>query len=183
MSDIEELVRKDGYVVRLALFDNVDSAAEDITKLRELGVEDRDITVLSGIPYPEPVLGRPMTWERLPLIALSGAAVGFLIGVFLNVVTPLLYPIRVGGQPYIALPPALVLTYEFTMMGLIVSTFLGVLWESTFPSFGPKHYHPRISEGRIGILFRAPKERVDEIVEMLRARGAQEIVEPEEWSL
>ncbi len=180
---MEMLAKQDGSVIRLALLDDVDLAAENIVMLRELGVEDRDITVLSGIPYPEPVLGRPMTWERLPLIALSGAAVGFLIGVFLNAVTPLLYPIRVGGQPYIAIPPALVLTYEFTMMGLIVSTFLGVLWESTFPSFGPKYYHPRISEGYIGILFKAPKERLDEIVKMFHARGVQEIVEPEEWSL
>ena len=178
-----ELPSKDGYVVRLALFNSVDTAAEDIARLRELGVGDRDVTVLSGIPYPEPVLGRPMTWERLPLIALSGAAVGFLIGIFLNVVTPLMYPIRVGGQPYVAIPPAAVITYEFTMMGLIVSTFLGVLWESAFPSFGTKHYHPQISDGRIGILFRAPKERLEEIVAMLRERGAEEIIEPEEWSL
>ena len=178
-----ELARRNGYVVRLALFDNVDSAAEDIAQLRELGVDDHDMTILSGIPYPEPVLGRPMTWERLPFIALSGAVVGFLIGVFLNVATPLMYSIRVGGQPYVALPPALVLTYEFTMMGLIVSTFLGVLWESTFPSFGPKYHHPRISEGRIGILFRAPRDRLDEIVDMLRKRGAEAIIEPEEWTL
>ncbi len=178
-----DLASKDGYVIRMALFDSVDSAADDIARLREFGVEDRDMTVLSGVPYPEPVLGRPMTWERLPLIALSGAAVGFLIGIFLNVVTPLMYPIRVGGQPYVAIPPAVVITYEFTMMGLIVSTFLGVLWESAFPSLGTKHYDSQISDGRIGLLFRAPKERLDEIVAMLRERGAKEIIEPEEWSL
>ncbi len=169
--------------VLMALFDRVDPVAEALEKLRQQGIDEHDIAVISGVPYPARVLGRPMVWERLPWIALSGAFVGFLIGLFLNAGTPLLYPIRVGGQPLIPLPPTAVITYEFTMMGLIVSTFLGVLWESTFPSFGPKHYHSEISNGRIGILFRCPEERIHELHELLRAQGAQEVIEPEEWTL
>ncbi|RMG98337.1 MAG: DUF3341 domain-containing protein [Chloroflexi bacterium] len=174
---------KENFVVRMALFDNVDSAAESIAKLKEAGIDDHDMTVLSGVPYPEHVLGRPMTWERLPLIAMSGAGVGFLIGLFLNVVTPLLYPIRVGGQPFVAIPPTIVLTYELTMMGLIVSTFLGVLWESTFPSFGPKYYDIHISEGEIGVLFQVTPSKLKHLTDLLQVYGAKSIIEPEEWRL
>ena len=169
--------------VLMALFDHVDPVAEVLDELRRQGIDDHDMTVISGVPYPARVLGRPMVWERLPWIALSGAFVGFLVGLFLNAGTPLLYPIRVGGQPLIPIPPSAVITYEFTMMGLIVSTFLGVLWESTFPSFGPKYYHPESINGRIGMLIRCPEEQLPEIQEMLRAHGARDVFEPEEWTL
>lgn len=169
--------------VLLALFKDVTPVAEMLDELRKWGVNDHDMTVLSGVPFPARVLGRPMVWERLPYISLSGAFVGFLVGIFLNAGTPLLYSIHVGGQPLIPIPPTAVLTYEFTMMGLIVSTFLGVLWESTFPSFGPKRYHPRITDGRIGILFRCPPGHLLDIKAELQRRGAEEITEPEEWTL
>lgn len=169
--------------VLMALFKEVSPVPGMLDHLRRQGVSDDDMTVLSGVPYPARILGRPMVWERLPLISISGAFVGFLIGIFLNAGTPLLYPIHVGGQALIPLPPTLVITYEFTMMGLIVSTFLGVLWESTFPTFGPKYYHPRITDGRIGVLFRCPNQQRAEIEAMLQAQGAEEIVEPEEHSL
>jgi hypothetical protein len=169
--------------VLMALFTEVTPVADMLDELRNRGIDDKDMTVLSGMPYPARVLGRPMVWEKLPVIAISGAVVGFLIGVFLNAGTPLLYPIHVGGQPLVPIPPSAVITYEFTMMGLIVSTFLGVLWESTFPSFGPKRYHPRITDGRIGILFRCSERRADEFRALLEAHGAEEIVEPEERTL
>ncbi len=169
--------------VLMALFRDVTPVAEMLDQLRRRGVQDTDMTVLSGVPFPARVLGRPMVWERLPWIAMSGAFVGFLVGVFLNAGTPMLYPIHVGGQPLIPIPPSAVITYEFTMMGLIVSTFLGVLWESTFPSFGPKRYHPRISDGRIGIVFRCPAEDAEELTVLMQENGAEEVIEPEEWTL
>ena len=165
--------------VWLALYKEPEAAADALDELRARGIDDRDIAVLSGIPYPTRVLGRPMVWEHLPYIAAAGAAVGFLIGVFLNVVTPLLYPIPVGGQPLVAVPPAAVITYEFTMMGLMVSTFLGILWESAVPSFGPKYYHPRITRGRVGVLFTCPPEKSQELVTLLRENGAEDVVNPE----
>ncbi len=170
--------------VLMALFEDVDHVPDTLDELRRRGIGEHDMVVLSGVPYPAQVLGRPMVWERLPWIALSGAFVGFLIGLFLNAGTPLLYPIRVGGQPLIPIPPSAVITYEFTMMGLIVSTFLGVLWESTFPSFGPKHYHPEITAGRIGVLFRCPDEETADLLRtQLAEHGAIEVIEPEEWTL
>jgi hypothetical protein len=166
-------------IVLMGLFQDAGHTAETIDQLRRLGITDPDIAVLSGIPYPARVLGRPIVWERLPIISLSGALVGFLIGVFLNAGTPLLYTIRVGGQPIIPIPPTLVLTYEFTMMGLIVSTFLGVLWESFFPSYGPKYYDPLLTSGRIGVLFRCPADKEEAARAILTAMGAERIQRPE----
>lgn len=167
-------------VTLMALFDEVESVAEVHDALRRRGMAEEDMIVLSGMPYSPEMLGRSVAWGRLPVISISGACVGFLIGIFLNVGTPLLYSVRVGGQPLIPIPTSAVLTYEFTMMGLIVSTFLGVLWQSTFPDFGPKHYHPLVTNGRVGLLFACARDEVDEIQALMQAHGAEQVVEPEE---
>ncbi len=166
-------------IVLMGLFRDPDPTAETLDKLREQGISDHDMVVVSGVPYPARVLGRPMVWERLPWISISGAFVGFLVGIFLNAGTPLLYTIRVGGQSIIPIPPSAVITYEFTMMGLIVSTFLGVLWESVFPSYGPKYHHRLITHGRIGILFRCPAEKEEATRAILKAQGAERVFRPE----
>ncbi len=165
--------------VIMALFKDPDAVANSLDKLRAEGISDHDMVVISGVPYPAQVLGRPMVWEKLPWISLTGAAIGFMTGIFLNAGTPLLYPIHVGGQALIPIPPTAVLTYELTMMGLIISTFLGVLWESAFPSFGPKYYDPALTHGRIGILFQCPTQNEDELQEMLKAQGAERVYHPE----
>lgn len=166
-------------VVLLGLFTSADPAADTLDKLRALGLRESDITILSGVPYPAPILARPMVWERLPLISLSGAAMGFLIGLFFTAGTPRLYGIPVGGQPLIAVPPALIIIYELTMMGLLVSTFLGVLWESVFPSFGPKYYDAAIADGRIGVLLRCWPEQESQARSILAADGAERIEKPQ----
>lgn len=176
-----------GKMILMALFEEKASMAEIVADtldhLRQEGVAEADMAVLSDIPVSARILGRPMTWERLPWISLSGALVGLAIGLFLNAVTPQLYPIRVGGQPLVPLPPTAVITFEFTMMGLIVSTFLGVLWESTFPSFGPKRYDTRVTAGYTGILFRCSRDQAQEFRQMLKAEGADDVTEPEEWTI
>ncbi len=175
----------DKTVTLVAFFVEIAPVPNTLDLLRQEGIDETDMTVISNMPYSSSILGRPMVWERLPIISLSGAFVGLLIGLFLNVGTPLLYPIRVGGQPLIPIPPSLVLTFELTMMGLIVSTFLGVLWESAFPSHGPRIGNPRISNGQIGVLFECAVDEKDRIVAVLEKQGVHdlEIINREERTL
>jgi hypothetical protein len=162
-------------VVHLALFeeDQLDEAAEAIQKLRDLGIPDKDVTVISGTPFSEKMLGRPMAWTRVPAIALSGAVVGFLTALFLNFGTPLLYPIRVGGMAYQTLPTSFVIIFELTMLGLLISTFLGVFVETISPSYGPQGYDPRITDGHIGILFNGTPDLDPQLHEALSGLGAE----------
>lgn len=141
--------------VHLALFkeDQIDQAAEGIARLRKLGLRDKEISVISGVPFSDKILGRPQSWTRIPVIALAGALVGFSLAFVLNVFTQWQYPLRVGGQPFIAIPTSIVVTFELTMLGLLISTFLGVFVETLSPTSGPKGYHPRISDGYIGIFY------------------------------
>jgi hypothetical protein len=166
--------------VHLALFkeDEIDHAAEAVTRLREFGIADRSISVISGVPYSEKILGRPMTWTRVPLIAMSGAVLGFIAALALAFGTPYLYPLSVGNQPIYPIPTTIVVVFELTMLGLLISTFLGVFIETISPTFGPKGYHPKISDGHIGILFSCPRRADDHILKALSELGA-ELVEVE----
>ncbi|NOZ05643.1 MAG: DUF3341 domain-containing protein [Chloroflexi bacterium] len=165
--------------VLMGLFNKADHTANTVEALEKMGIADDDVAILSGIPYPAEILGRPLVWERIPVIALSGAVIGFLIGIFLVAGTPQLYPVHVGGQGLLPIPPLAVITYELTMLGIIVSTFLGVLWESFFPSYGPKRYDRLVTEGHIGILLRCTPEQVSLVKEVLKENGGHHIHTPE----
>lgn len=162
-------------IIHLALFeeDAIDEASEALATLRGMGVADRDISVISGTPFSEKMLGRPMSWTRVPIIGLAGALVGFVTALLLNFGTPLLYPIRVGGMAYQTVPTSFIIIFELTMLGLLISTFLGVLVEMLSPSFGPAGYDPRVTDGHIGVLFWAPPDLDARMHEALTNLGAE----------
>lgn len=173
-------------VVHLALFkeDQIDHAAEAISTLRGLGIRDKDIAVISGIPYSERILGRPMSWTTIGRIGLGGAVIGFLVGIALSFGTPALYPIRVAAMPIIfPIPTSIVVTFELTMLGLLISTFIGVFVETIAPSYGPKGYHPKVSDGHIGILFSGPGELDEGLHTALGELGAEMVHDVEEEKL
>lgn len=160
--------------IHIALFkeDQIDRAADAIERLRKAGIPDSDMSVISGVPFSDRILGRPMTWTRVPQIAIAGAVLGFLAATALNL-TPLLYPLNVGGMPLIPIPPSIVVTFEMTMLGLLISTFIGVAVEMLSPSFGPRGYHPNVTDGEIGIIFYCPPEKEKDIHSTLVELGAQ----------
>ncbi len=170
-------------VTLMGLFRSSTDTADAIDKIHQLGLPDGNVVVMSGIPYPERALGRHHEWSRLPYIVLAGAATGLLFGLFLSVVTPALYPLTVGGRAVVTGPPAAVITYVFTMMATIVSTFLGVLWEMGFPSFASKYYEERVTSGELALLVSCPEDKEDEIKGILEAHGGLNIHRPKRKAL
>jgi hypothetical protein len=172
-------------IVHMALFkeDALSEVGEALDVLRGMGIAEGDISVISGVPFNEKMLGRPMSWTRVPVIAGVGAVVGFLTGAFFNFGTPLLYPIKVGGMALQTLPTSIVLQFELTMLGLLISTFLGVFVEMISPTYGPGGYDPRISDGQIGVLFSANADLDPKLHESLSGLGAEIIHGTEEKKL
>lgn len=167
----------------VALFDESTATAKAIDELHSLGIPEDKMVVMTDVPYPEGALGRTKEWLTLPYIVLAGAAVGLLIGLFLSAITPHLYRLDVGGHPPVGFPPAAVITFVFTMMAIIVSTFLGVLWEMNFPSFGPAPYHKAVTDGKLGVFLEYPADLDEKVTQVLRANQADYIGEPEMISL
>src|SRR3989304_908866 len=140
----------------MALFHASVETAGAIDDLHALGIPDEKMVVITGVPYPEGALGRPREWLTLPYIVLAGAAGGLLFGLFLSAITPHLYRLDVGGHPAVGFPPTAIIIFVFTMMAVIVSTFLGVLWEMNFPRYGPAPYHKLVTDGYLALLLEYP---------------------------
>ena len=163
----------------LALFSDLDPAAEAIDRLHQMGLKDDQITVISGVPVMERILGRPIQWTNVSRIAMGGAAAGFLFGLFLNYGTPSLYAVRVGGQPLLPFPPGIILIFEMTMLFMLLATFLSVFLESYFPNYRPLEYVPEVSEGKIAIFFSCPESERRTYQDAMSKAGA-ETVKPAE---
>lgn len=163
----------------MAIFEKASATADAVDSLHEAGIEDDQITIMSGVPYPERALGRHSEWLRLPYIVLLGGAAGVLLGLFLAVITPHLYRLDIGGHPPVGFPPAAVIVFVFGMMATIIATFLGVLWEMDFPEFGPKYYNDLATAGHLVMLVSFPSKQEDAIRALLDQHGGQQIHRPE----
>ena len=159
----------------LAVFSDLDPAADAIEQLRLLGIHDDCMNVISGIPVTEAMLGRPSQWTNVPRLALGGASAGFALGVFLSFITPNMYTIQVGGQPFTPVPPAVIVIFEMTMLGMLLSTFLGVFLDSFFPSYRPMKYVPEVSDGKIAILIECPPPDTQKVTDVLKKLGAESV--------
>ena len=167
----------------MGLFNESTQVAAAIDELHTLGIPEDKMEVMTGVPYPEGALGRHREWLSLPYIVLAGAGAGFLFGLFLSAITPHLYRLDVGGHPPVGLPPAAVITFVFTMMATIVSTFLGVLWEMNFPHFGPTPYHKLVTDGFLVLLLEFPAALEAEVRRILEAHRVHHLGEPERMPL
>lgn len=159
----------------LALFEDIDPAAEAIGKLHEMGVTDERLNVISGVPVSHRMLGRPHPWTNVSRLAMGGAVMGFLFGLFLNFGTPYLYNVPVGGQPITPIPPGLIIVFEMTMLFALIATFLGVFLDSYFPNYRPMEYVPEISDGKIGIFFKVPQEEQQTFTDTMNQMGAEAV--------
>ena len=166
-------------ITLLALFGDVEPAADGIARLKELGVEDGAMNVISGLPFPGRMLGRPGAITWVSRIALVGAALGAGFGLFLLYGTAYLYPLHVGGQPIYPVPMAFITTFEMAMLGLMGFAFIGLFVDSGFPTYTPKEYVPQISDGKVAVLFECERANERRFVETLKKAGA-ESVEPAE---
>ncbi|MCP4423891.1 MAG: DUF3341 domain-containing protein [Chloroflexi bacterium] len=168
----------------MGLFENDAATSAALNDIYELGVEDEQITVISSIPYPEQALGRHHVWIRLPSIVLIGAFVGFMFGYFLSSITPRLYPINVSGHPLTGGPPAAIITYIFTMLFAVISTFIGVLWEIDVPGFEKKFYDRKVTSGQLAVVLEGlPADKEAAAIMAMEAHGGQDIRRPEKMTL
>jgi hypothetical protein len=166
-------------ITMLAMFEDVEPASEGVDKLQQLGVDDNDMNVISGIPVKHTILGRPPAITYVSRIGLMGAIMGMFLGLFFIYGVKALYPLYVGGQPIFPVPQGFIITFELTMLGLMGLSFIGMFVDSGFPSYTPKAYTPEISDGKIAVLFSCPTGEQEKFIDALKEAGA-ESVEPAE---
>ena len=159
----------------LGIYQQPDDVADGVTRLRQAGFTDNDFDVLSGTPYPEGAFGERIAAHKLFIFPLIGAICGFSAGLLITAGAQLSYPLVTGGKPILSIPPMLIIMFEGTMLGAILFTVIGVIFESRLPRFGLGVYDPRITEGYIGLLVACPEDRVSHTAQLLRESGAEAV--------
>ncbi len=163
----------------LGLFQDPQQVADVMDDLKDKNFPKEDLDIYSGSPFPEGSFGEYDPPHRLFMFPLVGAIIGFSIGLLWTAGTQISYPLVTGGKPLLSIPPMTIIMYENTMLGAIIFTVLGVLFESRLPKRSLGLYDERITEGYIGVLVDSPEERVAEAESLLKAGGAEEVKKEE----
>ena len=131
------------------LFDKPDAAQRAYTGLTRAGIAPRDITVVSSEPFEAFEFSHRDHSMILFRLALLGGIVGFVSAVLLVRGTELAWPLATGGMPIVAWWPNLVIIFEMTFLGAIVTTVVSLLVTSSLPKFTRSLYDPAVSDGQI----------------------------------
>jgi hypothetical protein len=159
----------------LGLFADANYAAEAGEGLLRAGIAQGDYDFLTGSPYPEGAFGEREEHHRLYIFPLVGALLGLTSGILLTSMTQMAYPLVTGGKPIISLPPMAIVTYEGTMLGAILFTVLGIIFESRLPNLKQGLYDPRITEGYIGVLVNCEENQLNRVSTIMTQAGAVEV--------
>ena len=68
-----------------------------------------------------------------------------------------------------------VVTYEGTMLGAILFTVLGIMFESRLPKPKLGLYDKRITEGFIGVLVNTEEDQHNQVQELMTQAGAVDV--------
>ncbi len=164
----------------LGLFQDPQQVADAMDELKKNEFPPQDLDIYSGSPFPEGTFGEHDPNHRLFMFPLVGALIGFSIGLLWTAGTQISYPIVTGGKPLLSIPPMTIIMYENTMLGAIIFTVLGVLFESRLPKRSLGLYDTRITEGYIGLVVDCPADRVAQAEKVLTTSGAEEVKKEEE---
>ena len=159
----------------LGLFKEADAAANGVDALKAAGFAPEDYDILSGVPYPEGAFGEPHSKHKLYVFPLVGAIMGLAVAILLTSATQIAYPLVTGGKPIMAIPAMAIISYEATLLGAILFTVIGIIFESRLPRLQLGVYDERITQGHIGVLASCDEEAVKNVVDALRQAGADDV--------
>ncbi len=162
----------------LGLFkeEEAEAAANATEALEHAGYSNRNFEVLTGSPYPDGAFGERETKHHLYVFPFMGALTGLSVAILLTSATQAAYPLVVGGKPILSLPAMTIISYEGTMLGAILFTVMGILFESRLPNPAPGIYDPRITEGYIGITLSVADDRVNAVEQLFKRAGAADVI-------
>jgi hypothetical protein len=160
------------------LYGDPASAQRAVNSLRQAGITDRDIAVVSSEPFEEYDFGRLDHRTPMPWLAALGGLVGGTSGYLLASMSQRIYPLVTGGMPIAPRWTNGIITYELTMLGAILATLLTLLVGIRLPDWRTRVYDPEVSDGKIlvGVLNPAEASRA-ELERLLLAAGAPGIKE------
>ena len=140
-----------------ALFSDGHSAQRAVDRLRAAGVAEGDITVLSARPMEEYDFGRADKTTWMWHFACAGGLAGASAALGLTWVAETSWPMNVGGLPVFAWWPNLIIIFELTMLGAILTTVVALVASAGLGRTS-KLYDPAVSDGEILVGVENPPE-------------------------
>jgi len=156
------------------LYTTGDAAQRAVNGLRAAGYADRDITVISAAPMEEYEFSHIDRETYLWYIASGGGLLGLLFSTWLARFTEVDWPLTVGNMPIVAWYPNLIVMFELTMLGAILSTVITLIVSAGLGRRMPKLYDPEVTQGKILVGVAAPDgTRMADVERALSAPGAE----------
>ena len=158
-----------------ALYSSGDAAQRAVNSLRTAGYADSDITVISSAPMEDYEFGHIGKHSYQWYVAAGGGLLGLLFGTWLTRFAEQDWPINVGNMPIVAWYPNLIVIFELTMAGAIVSTVVTLIVTAGLGRRRPALYDPEVSDGKILVGIENPRQESGADVEqaLLSVPGAQ----------
>jgi Protein of unknown function (DUF3341) len=156
------------------LYDDGDSAQRAVNGLRNAGVADSAITVISDQPMEAYEFGEMNRATRIWYIASGGGLVGLVFATWLTRMTELAWPLPTGNMPIVSWWPNLIVIFELTMLGAILATVATLLVTGELLRRRPALYDPRVSDGKI-LVGVENAARAEEVERALVAAGSPQI--------
>ena len=158
-----------------ALYPDGASAQRAVDNLRREGVTDSEITVISSAPMEDFEFSHIGGKNRLWYVASLGGAIGLILSTSLVVFMERDWAVNTGGMPIVAWWPNLIVMFEMTMLGAIISTVVTLIITAGLGRRMPKLYDPEVTLGKILVGVAAPGDARMADVEraLLAAPGAE----------
>ena len=153
-----------------ALYPNGQSAQHGVNRLRQAGIADRQITVLSAQPMEDYEFAEMDKATWMWWMACAGGLIGMAAAFGLSWLTETSWPMNVGGLPTFAWWPNLIIIFELTMLGAILATVVTLVVTAGLGRGGSKLYDPEVSDGKILVGVENPPEGA--LADLEKALGA-----------
>src|SRR5215510_7454049 len=132
-----------------ALYDDGNGAQRAVNGLRNAGVADSAITVISDQPMEAYEFGEMNRATRIWYVASGGGLVGLVFATWLTRMTELAWPLPTGNMPIVSWWPNLIVIFELTMLGAILATVATLLVTGGLVRRRPALYDPEVGHGKI----------------------------------
>jgi hypothetical protein len=132
-----------------AMFPDGDAAQRAVTRLHAAGVAADAITIVSGEPIEDQDFFEADKQTLMWYIASAGGFLGLVGSTWLTRMTELAWPLATGNMPIVAWWPNLIVIFEMTMLGAILSAVATLVVTARLGRRRPALYDREVSDGKI----------------------------------
>ncbi len=164
----------------LGIFQYLDETLSAIERLKEENVRINSVYSPMRVEKITEAVGQSLLGPGR-FFTLTGAILGILTGIFLTWYTAAQWRFIVGGKPVIPVIPTVIPAFEFFILISVFFTLGGLLFLNRMPQLRlPAHYDKRFSQDRFGILIYCTDSNREQVSNILKQTGAEEVREIEE---